>query len=95
MPESEIVSDADRAREYYNSPHEVRAFMQQILNDILPKARGFRRNVEPHNDHAFVMRLLNTSSKWKQIQRHLEPKNEALILKAAYRALVEAGILGA
>jgi len=75
---------------YYNSPHEVRAFMQQILDEIMPKARGFRR-IEPKNNHAFVTKLMNTSNKWKQISPHLNSMNEAKIIKAVYTALTEAG----
>jgi len=78
---------------YYNSPHEVRAFMQQIIDEIMPKARSFRRFVEPKNNHAYVTKLVNTSKKWKQISPYLTPANEAKILKAVYTELTEAGIL--
>jgi hypothetical protein len=94
VEESDVKSAPDRARDYYNSPHEIRAYMQQIIEEILPKAAGFRKHVVPHGTpHEYILKLLNTSAKWKQISRFLNPQNEAKILKAVYDALVREGIL--
>jgi hypothetical protein len=80
--------------DYYNSPHEVRAYMQQVIEDIVYKAPGYRKRVAPDlSPHDFVMKLLRTSDKWKQIEHHLNPKNTATILKAVYDALVKRGVL--
>lgn len=89
-----VHDDPSRKKDYYNSPHEIRAFLRQIIEDILPKAEGsFRRIVKPKSNHDFVVKLLSTSTKWKQIQGDLTPQSEATILKAVYRVLEEKGLL--
>lgn len=96
VPKNDVDSphEPSQKKDYYNSPHEIRAFLRQILEDILPKAAGsFKRIMKPRSNHDFVMKLLGTSTKWKQIQGYLTRQNEALILKAVYRALEEQGLL--
>lgn len=78
---------------YYNAPHEVRAYMQQIIEEILPRARGFKRVLKPKTPHEYILKLLNTSVRWKQVRDYLTPANEAKILKATYDALDKGGYL--
>ena len=80
-------------KEYYNSPTEVRAYMQQIVDEIMPKARSFKKFVKPVSTHDFVMKLLHTSPRWKQVQPYLKPHSEALILKGVYHELDAAGLV--
>lgn len=91
--ESDVLKSEEGAQAYYNSPHEVRAFMQQVVDEILPKAAGFRRVTKPASTHDFVTKLLNTSRKWKQIEPHLNQQSTATLIKGVYRSLVDAGVI--
>lgn len=79
---------------YYNAPTEVRAYMQQIVEELIHKASSFRKRVVPNaTPHEFIMRLLQTSRWWKIVAPYLKSENEAKILKAVYDALAHAGVL--
>lgn len=83
--------------EYYNLPTEVRAYMQQIVDDVtrlaaLPILRKLL-SAKAKTPHDLVMAYLDKSAKWKQVERHLNPQNKAKVLKAVYTALDESGLL--
>jgi hypothetical protein len=94
VQESAVLSDPESADRYYNSPHEVRAYMQQIVDNLRNIAPGYRKRVMPHaSPQEFVNKVLDMLPKWRQIRDHLTPQNKALILKAVYRALDEDGLV--
>jgi hypothetical protein len=79
----------DPAR-YYNDPSEVRAYMQQIVDDVLVFAER-ARNKPLLTGTKLVSDALRSSPRWMQIRQHLTKENTALMLKAVYRALADGG----
>ena len=83
---------------YYNDPKEVRAFMQQVVDEVLSYG-GKRKNLEKvfelfkgPRDRGLEVVLKNTET-WPEIKEHLTPTNRNKILKAVYMALVDGGVI--
>jgi len=76
---------------YVNDPAEVRAFMQQIVDET-ERMAGKIRDHAKSNQHLIGI-VLKTSTTWKLIEKHLTLKNKARILKSVYEALDRQGLL--
>ena len=83
----------NRAKRYYNQPHEVRAYMQQIVDHALSMADAPTPKKRYPKPNDYVMFLIRTSDRWQRIEPHLSEANKHLIMKAVYQALDEAGKL--
>jgi len=82
----------DSGEDYHNKPAEVRAFMQQIVDEVIAYVHELGRDDggwlfagSPTAD--FVDSTLDKSPTWDRIRRDLNKKNEKLILKAVSQAL--------
>jgi len=82
---------------YVNDPSEVRAFMQQIVDEVGHNAKNdaIRNHVrsKANPDQALIDTALKMSTTWGAIEKHLTPANRARILKAVYDGLVRKGLL--
>ncbi len=82
---------------YVNDPSEVRAFMQQIVEETSASARNklYRELAARKTDknRALVDAILKASLTWSDIERHLNVRNRAKILKAVYDDLEREGLL--
>lgn len=83
---------------YYNDPQEVRAYMQQVVDEVLSFGSK-RENLEKAmrlfhgpRQRGIEVVLKNTET-WPEIEKHLTPANRNKILKAVYQALSEGGYL--
>ncbi len=78
------------AASYYNSKTEVRAFMQQIVQECSDE---YRKLAEPDGWYTSSLTerlfqvLLNKSPTWDRVQRSLTDKNKRLILKAVVTSI--------
>lgn len=81
-------------RAYFNDPKEVRAYMQQIVDEVLNIGgrRGPAKIIETFGSRGVGM-LLRNSVTWREIEKFLNPRNRKLIMKSVYQALEEAGAL--
>jgi hypothetical protein len=77
---------------YYNAPTEVRAFMQQMADELLREADRLGKDggawllgPEPTGD--MIANLLERSSTWERIRRQLTPASTKTILRGVTRAL--------
>lgn len=76
---------------YVNDPAEVRAFMQQVVDETERMARKIRTHV-PSNQRLVDM-VLRLSTTWSIIEKHLNSRNKARILKAVYDMLEREDLL--
>jgi len=77
---------------YHNKPSEVRAFMQQIVDEVLSYIHELGRDdggwlFGGPLSSDFAMTAMENSPTWERIRRDLNKKNEKLIIKAVARAL--------
>lgn len=83
---------------YYNDPKEVRAYMQQVVDEVL-RYGGKRENLEKilklfkGPRHRGIEVVLKNTETWPEIKDHLTDSNKAKILKAVYQALDDEGYL--
>lgn len=90
-PEKQEVTDEIA---YLNDPLEVRAWMQQIVDDVL---RTFKNPIITNHvkDPRRILDMaLRMSTTWGVVQEKLTPQNRNKILKAVHDALVREGLLG-
>jgi hypothetical protein len=87
MPED----DPKRREVYVNDPGEVRAFLQQVVDEAVRGAKHLREHSKS-NDW-LVKFSLKMSTTWKEIEGALNRGNRAKILKAVYDALDKEGLL--
>lgn len=88
----EYSGDEAGSDEYYNAPTELRAFMQQISDEVLREAdklgvMGGAWLLGPAPTGDTVHNLLEKSSTWDRIRRQLTPTSTKLILRGVTRAL--------
>jgi len=72
--------------EYYNSPKEVRAYLQEIVEEVAPrfgKMPAWKKVFGPGS----LARVLDQTRTWKEIKGHLTEENRRYVLKGVYRAL--------
>lgn len=79
---------------YFNDPAEVRAYMQEIVDqaiEFVSKNRSALRRIASSNK--IVQWAIKNSETWQDIKDNLNPKNRKLIMKAVYTALQDAGMV--
>jgi len=76
---------------YWNDPQEIRAFMQQIVDEGLRHAGQLREHAG--NNQRLVELCLKLSTTWGVVGKKLTPANQNKMRKAMYTALDEAGLL--
>ena len=82
--------DSDKEK-YVNDPHEVRAFIQQIVDEVIRYGHKIRSHAK--SNKKLVDYVLGLSTTWGGIEADLNPRNRAKILKAVYTALEDEGLL--
>jgi len=70
--------------EYYNDPAEVRAYMQEVVDQVINNYPKLQRYGRKGLDYA-----LNVSSTWKEINPYLNRQNRGKILSAVGKAVSE------
>jgi len=71
---------------YYNNKSEVRAYLQEIVNELEGKFLQYEKTKKMMGDKAFGV-LMNRSLTWRTIQKHLNPQNRKYIQKAIWTSL--------
>jgi hypothetical protein len=78
--------------EYWNDPREIRAFLQEAVEEALVRAENYVRDHRGKNfTRDQVLDYVHKGEIWKQIQSHMNERNRAKILKAVYAALMDSG----
>lgn len=76
---------------YYNAPSEVRAFMQQIADELIEYAHELGKDdpwfLPDTPDSDFLHKALESSGTWERVRGHLTRSNEKLMLRGVTRAL--------
>ncbi len=82
---------------YYADEMEVRAFMQQVVDDVVRCARDKRVHQRAARERnaieALIKFCLSVSSTWNRMDPHLSPKNRKKVLLAVHSALGSEGLL--
>jgi hypothetical protein len=72
------------AEKYYNRPSEVRAYMQQIVDEV----RKYFPKIRKHFDRKESVHLaLRTSQTWKEVEPYLNRRNRNRILNAVWNSI--------
>jgi len=97
-PEDRETSQRDPDA-YYNLPHEVRAFMQQVVAEVREGledaaksgARWYwrARKIDKRVSSGFVMRALEQAPTWNRVRPFMTEENRRLILKAVATSLTD------
>jgi len=90
-----VASDADNEdlKIYYNKPTEVRAFMQQIVDEVVAHARSIAKDLEGFTDTEQLVRLsLERSTTWDRVRPYVNPSNKRKILKAVHGVIDRANL---
>jgi hypothetical protein len=96
---SEVLEKGEAAYgTYLNDPAEVRAFMQQVVDEAvssMTRNDTLREHAQkkPNPNQALVDLALRMSTTWKIVEKHLDRRNRDKILKAVYDGLDQAGLL--
>jgi len=91
----DLTSDEFDLVAYYNDPHEVRAFMRQLYEEIRPLvvgAMGKERLRKEWDPGGAVVRFLQGSDLWNRMSRHLTRQNRNRILKGIVTAFEDEGL---
>jgi hypothetical protein len=92
-----VVDPREHLRSYYNSPHEVRAFLQQILAETLRQAvvqQAQRVALTSRTPNArLIDEALSHSKTWDKIHAHLNADSERRIRKTVAQAFRERELL--
>jgi hypothetical protein len=78
---------------YYNDPHEVRAFMQEIVDIVLKTAPNFERFMPKLSRTKIIQLLVRTTEVWKKAAEYFTDSNKNLIFKAVVKALDDHDLL--
>jgi hypothetical protein len=76
---------------YVNDPKEVRAFIQQIVDEVVGNSKHLKSHFQGRK---LVDMLLRMSTTWTLIEKDLRANSKKLILTAVYQALQDEGLLG-
>ncbi len=91
------TGDPATLRQYVNDPSEVKAFMQQVVDETCNSAKKelIRNYAEQKTNpnRELVDLTLKMSTTWSLIEKALNRKNKALILKAVHDAFDQKGLL--
>jgi hypothetical protein len=83
LPSKSMADAQDHLDSYYNSPGEVRAYLQEVVDEVerfLPNYQRFVRLF--HGDGKAVEVLLKNSETWKKASPHWTETNRRLVIKA-------------
>lgn len=85
--EQYTTEDLDR---YYNDPHEVRAFMQQVVDEV-EETFGYRQDdvLDKFGESRGLKMMLNNSATWREVKPHLNEDSKRKVLRAVHRAVSE------
>lgn len=84
-PEGEIDDE-----QYWNDPREVKAFIQEAVEEALVRAEQFSRMHYKENvTRDQVLDYVYEGELWKQFAKYMNERNRAKLLKAVYAALVD------
>jgi len=72
--------------EYYNDPAEVRAFMQEIVEDIRKQYPRMRKVFSEREALGYAIKVSDT---WEQVWVHLNRKNRQKLLSAVWKTVQE------
>jgi hypothetical protein len=91
----EYAADDVGEEAYHNAPSELRAFMQQIADELITEAQRLGQTVGawglgPSPSGDMVDTLLSRSTTWERIRKSLKPASTKLILRGVTRALQDA-----
>lgn len=92
-------AESEGYADYVNDPAEVRAFMQEVVDDAVRNAERkdlpFRTLAKraPNPNQRFIELLLKLSTTWGQVSKEMTATNQRRILTAVYTALDERGLL--
>lgn len=75
--------------EYYNTPAEVRAYMQEVVDEVQRSPNMRQRLAEAYGAGKGLEYLLKLSSTWKEIEPFLTEKNRRKIIHAVVKATEE------
>lgn len=68
---------------YYNDPSEIRAYLQEILEELENRIKYYPKFVTMFKGRGKgLMNLMNMSSTWKELEPYLTESNKRLILKS-------------
>jgi len=70
-------------RAYYNHPTEVRAHMQQVVDEIERRIGPWNWMRQRYGPTEALRRLMTESRTWVEIKPHLSERNKQLVIRAA------------
>ena len=90
LPKGSGTAEGKEDASYYNKPVEVRAYMRQIIDEVLEEMEADAKASEGWIDTTSdsVERYLEKSPTWDEMHRFLNPSNRRTILKAVGQAVV-------
>jgi hypothetical protein len=91
-PANQGLSEGEGRREYVNRPHEVRAFMQQVIDEVLEQQEQIAKETEGwglDTSWDWIESRLAQSFSWNDVKKDLDAKNKKLVLKAVARAVAD------
>lgn len=85
---AEMTRDKARGNEdYYNHPSEVRAYMQEVVDEVQSRAKFWPKFQKMFGPSKGVMNLLKFSPTWGEVSPYWTEKNQRLVIKAVVQAL--------
>lgn len=95
LGERGVGDTPESLQDYYNDPSEVRAYMQQIADEVMRRMDNPRVIKFWRGPKQALVKSLDSSPTWKRINPHLTDKNRNLILKALYTVAQDKGFMKA
>jgi len=83
----------ERQARYYNSPEEVKAYMQEISAQVRDLVGAHRAKLVAWPQSKAVTFLLGQSNTWREIKKHLTPKSQNRIKKGVVTVLQDMGVV--
>jgi len=74
---------------YYNHPAEVRAYMQEVVDEVEDKFKHWDKLEKSFGPGKGMTYLMNMSNTWGEISPHLTERNRRLIIKTVSQALAD------
>jgi hypothetical protein len=71
---------------YYNDPSELRAYMQEVVDEASDRFKHYEKLKRNFGSRGFGM-LLNMSKVWQEVSPHWTPRNQQKVMKTVYQAL--------
>ncbi len=79
----------ENPRAYYNHPSEIRAYLQEILNELEHTIKNHEKFVKLFGPSKGITVMLNQSKTWQEIEPYLTEKNKQLVIKAVAQMVTE------